>query len=123
VIRIVEACPKPVVAAIGGVCMGGGLGARAGRAFPRRRADAKIALPEVKLGLLPGAGGTQRMPRIIGVEAALNLILSGNPVPLRKVQGHAAVRRIHRGRPEAGALAFAAKVVAEKRPLRSASAT
>ena len=87
VIRIVEACPKPVVAAVGGVCMGGGLELALGAHFRVAVAGASIALPEIKLGLLPGAGGTQRMPRIIGVEAALNLILSGNPVPSEKFKG------------------------------------
>ena len=118
VIRIVEACPKPVVAAIGGVCMGGGLELTLGCHFRVAVAGASIALPEIKLGLLPGAGGTQRMPRIIGVEAALNLILSGNPVPSEKFKGTPLFDEFIEGDLLKGALAFADKVVAEKRPLK-----
>jgi 3-hydroxyacyl-CoA dehydrogenase len=65
------------------------------------RADAQIALPEVKLGLLPGAGGTQRLPRVIGLEAALNMIVSGATVPASQARGHGAVRRGDRRRPAA----------------------
>ena len=118
VIRIVEACPKPVVAAIGGVCMGGGLELTLGAHFRVAVAGASIALPEIKLGLLPGAGGTQRMPRIIGVEAALNLILSGTPVPSEKFKGTPLFDEFIEGDLLEGALAFADKVVAEKRPLK-----
>jgi hypothetical protein len=66
-----ENSPKPVVAAVAGVCMGGGLELALGAHYRVAKSDAQIALPEVKLGLLPGAGGTQRLPRAIGLEAAL----------------------------------------------------
>ncbi len=82
-IRIIEASDKPVIAAIGGGCMGGGLELALGCHFRVATPDAPIALPEVKLGILPGAGGTQRLPRAIGVERALNMIVSGNPVNAR----------------------------------------
>ncbi|HTE95703.1 MAG TPA: enoyl-CoA hydratase/isomerase family protein, partial [Bradyrhizobium sp.] len=81
VIRILESAKKPVVAAIGGACMGGGLELAMGCHYRVAVKGAQIALPEVKLGLMPGAGGTQRLPRLIGVEAALNMIVSGNPMP------------------------------------------
>ncbi|MFI4940458.1 MAG: enoyl-CoA hydratase/isomerase family protein, partial [Burkholderiales bacterium] len=81
VIGAIERSGKPVVAAIAGACMGGGLELAMGCHFRVAKSDASIALPEVKLGILPGAGGTQRLPRLIGVEAALNMIVSGNPVP------------------------------------------
>ena len=81
VIAIVESSEKPVIAAIGGSCMGGGLELALGCHFRVAAPHAQIALPEVKLGLLPGAGGTQRLPRAIGVEAALNMIVSGASVP------------------------------------------
>src|SRR4051812_30063695 len=80
VIEAVESSDKPVIAAIGGACMGGGLELALGCHFRVALGDAQIALPEVKLGILPGAGGTQRLPRVIGVEAALNMIVSGEIV-------------------------------------------
>jgi 3-hydroxyacyl-CoA dehydrogenase len=76
-IEIVEQSTKPVVAAIAGVCMGGGVELALGAHYRVAKADASIALPEVKLGLLPGAGGTQRLPRLVGVELATNIIVSG----------------------------------------------
>src|SRR5262249_51238273 len=79
-IRRVESSTKPVLAAIGGTCMGGGLELALGCHFRVASPSAPIALPEVKLGLLPGAGGTQRLPRAIGVEPALNMIVSGASV-------------------------------------------
>ncbi|HEY6642450.1 3-hydroxyacyl-CoA dehydrogenase NAD-binding domain-containing protein [Povalibacter sp.] len=82
-----DASPKPVIAAIAGACMGGGLELALGCHHRIARADAQIALPEVKLGLLPGAGGTQRMPRLVGLERALNLIVSGAVVPASQFAG------------------------------------
>ena len=87
VISAVEGSAKPVIAAIGGVCMGGGLELALGCHYRVGSPGAKIALPEVKLGLLPGAGGTQRLPRVIGAEAALNMIVSGATVPAEKLKG------------------------------------
>jgi len=80
VILAVENCSKPVVAAIHSVAMGGGLELSLGCHYRIAAPGANIALPEVKLGLIPGAGGTQRLPRVLGVEAALNMIVSGEPV-------------------------------------------
>ncbi len=80
IVNDIESSPKPVVAAISGVCMGGGLELALACHYRVGQAGAKIALPEVKLGILPGAGGTQRLPRVIGVEAALNMIVSGATV-------------------------------------------
>jgi len=118
VIRIVEASQKPVIAAIGGVCMGGGLELALSCHFRVAVAGAQIALPEVKLGLLPGAGGTQRLPRVVGVETAVNMIVSGNPVPSEKLRGTALFDEFIEGSLLEGALKFAAKVVAEKRALK-----
>lgn len=81
VISVVENADKPVVAAIHSVVMGGGLELALACHYRLVAAGTKVALPEVKLGLLPGAGGTQRLPRVIGVEAALNMIVSGETVP------------------------------------------
>jgi len=86
-IRTAEGLSKPVVAAIHSVCMGGGLELALGCAYRVAVPGAQIALPEVKLGLLPGAGGTQRLPRVIGLEAALEMIVSGSPVPSEKFAG------------------------------------
>ena len=80
VIQAVENSSKPVVAAIHSVCMGGGLELALGCHYRIAAPGCSVALPEVKLGLLPGAGGTQRLPRALGVESALNMIVSGEPV-------------------------------------------
>ncbi len=77
IIELIESSKKPVIAAISGVCMGGGLELALGCHYRVGMSGAKIALPEVNLGILPGAGGTQRLPRLIGVEPALNMIVSG----------------------------------------------
>ncbi|MDR5779394.1 3-hydroxyacyl-CoA dehydrogenase NAD-binding domain-containing protein [Caballeronia sp. LZ065] len=81
VIKAVEGSAKPVVAAIHAVAMGGGLELALGAHYRVAAPGAQIALPEVKLGLLPGAGGTQRLPRAVGLETALNMVVSGTPVP------------------------------------------
>ncbi len=83
VIAVAEGCAKPVVAAINGTCMGGGLEFALGCHGRVALASALVALPEVKLGLLPGAGGTQRLPRAVGLEHAMNMIVSGEPVPAK----------------------------------------
>ena len=80
VILTVENSAKPVVAAIHTVCMGGGLELALGCHYRIAAPGCNVALPEVKLGLIPGAGGTQRLPRALGVEPALNMIVSGEPV-------------------------------------------
>ena len=80
VILALEQSAKPVVAAIHSVCMGGGLELALGCHYRIAAPGCSVALPEVKLGLIPGAGGTQRLPRVLGVEVALNMIVSGEPV-------------------------------------------
>ena len=79
-ILALENCAKPVVAALHSVAMGGGLELALGCHYRIAAPGCSVALPEVKLGLLPGAGGTQRLPRVLGVEAALNMIVSGEAV-------------------------------------------
>ena len=113
-----ENSPKPVIAAIAGVCMGGGLELALGAHFRLAKSDAQIALPEVKLGLLPGAGGTQRLPRAIGLEAALNMIVSGATVPAGQLKGTALLDDVVDGDVVAAATAFADTVLADKRPLK-----
>jgi 3-hydroxyacyl-CoA dehydrogenase len=116
VINVVENSTKPVVAAIHTVCMGGGLELALGCNYRVASAGAQIALPEVKLGLLPGAGGTQRLPRVLGLEMALNMIVSGNPVASEKLAKTALFNEMIDGDLLQGALAFASKV-ADIRPL------
>ena len=118
-IKLVEGCSKPIVAAIHSVCMGGGLELALACHYRVASAGAAIALPEVKIGLIPGAGGTQRLPRVLGVETALNMIVSGEPVKselLASQPGQTLIDKMIDGDLLAGALAFAAEV-AETRPL------
>ena len=115
----VEGAAKPVVAAIHTVCMGGGLELALGCHYRVASPGASIALPEVKLGILPGAGGTQRLPRAIGVEPALNMIVSGEPVKselLAQIPGQKLFDRIVEGDLMEGAIAFASEIAAA-RPL------
>ena len=117
VIDLIEGASKPVVAAVHSVAMGGGLELALGCHFRVASPGALIALPEVKLGLLPGAGGTQRLPRVIPLEMALNMIVSGEPVKSEKFKGMKLFDEIIEGDLRAGAVAFARKVVAENRGL------
>lgn len=114
----IENNPKPVIAAIAGVCLGSGLELALGCHFRVALADATLGLPEVKLGLLPGAGGTQRLPRLIGLEAALNIIVGGNPVAAVKFRDTPLIDEVVEGDLIFAAVAFAEKVVAEMRPLK-----
>ncbi len=117
-IGLVEAMDKLVVAAIGGQCLGGGFELAMGCHFRVALADAQLGLPEVKIGLLPGATGTQRLPRLIGLEGALNMAVSGNPVAAAKFAGTKLIDQIVEGDLAAGAVAFANTVLAEKRPIQ-----
>lgn len=116
VINVIENSTKPVIAAIHSVCMGGGLELALGCHYRVASAGAQIALPEVKLGILPGAGGTQRLPRVVGLEMALNMIVSGTPVASEKLAKTALFNDMIEGDLMQGALAFAKKV-ADTRPL------
>ncbi len=116
VIRVVESAEKPVIAAIHGMAMGGGLELALGCHYRVALAGAQIALPEVKLGILPGAGGTQRLPRVLGLEQSLNMIVSGTSVMSEKLAGSKLFDQLLDGDLIAGALAFA-RNVADRRPL------
>ncbi|MDO9194420.1 MAG: 3-hydroxyacyl-CoA dehydrogenase NAD-binding domain-containing protein [Undibacterium sp.] len=116
VINVLENASKPVIAAIHSVCMGGGLELALGCHYRVATAGAQIALPEVKLGILPGAGGTQRLPRVLGLEMALNMIVSGTPVASEKLAGTALFNELIDGDLMQGAIAFANKI-ADARPL------
>jgi 3-hydroxyacyl-CoA dehydrogenase len=123
VIGRIEASPKPVIAALHGTALGGGLEVALGCHYRGAVASAQVGFPEVKLGLLPGAGGTQRLPRLIGVEPALEIIVSGDPVPAPKAHALGIVDEIVPGDLRAGAVELAARVAAEKRPLRKIGAS
>ncbi len=119
VILALEACTKPVVAALHGTAMGGGLELSLGCHYRVAAPGTQVALPEVKLGLIPGAGGTQRLPRVIGVENALNMIVSGESVKseqLAQIPGQLLFDRIVEGDLLAGAISFAEEI-AQRRPL------
>ncbi|MEO8019704.1 MAG: 3-hydroxyacyl-CoA dehydrogenase NAD-binding domain-containing protein [Pseudomonadota bacterium] len=118
VVDALEAASKPVIAAIRGACMGGGLELALGCHYRVALADAKIAFPEVKLGLIPGAGGTQRFPRLVGLEAAVNMIVSGATVPASMFNGTALFDVIAKDSLEVAARDFAAGLIKEARPIR-----
>lgn len=118
IVETMEAGRKPVIAAISGVCLGGGLELALGCHYRIARSDAQIALPEVKLGLLPGGGGTQRLPRVVGVETALNMIVSGEMVPASKLAPTALFDEVVSGELLPAALSFAQKLIVEAKPLK-----
>ncbi|MEO7027746.1 MAG: 3-hydroxyacyl-CoA dehydrogenase NAD-binding domain-containing protein [Caulobacteraceae bacterium] len=114
-----EGSPKPVIAAIHGTALGGGLEVALACHYRVAVPSARCGLPEVNLGLLPGAGGTQRLPRIVGVSKALEMVTSGQHVPAKACLETGLVDEIvEEGKLREGALAFARKVIAEKRPLK-----
>ena len=112
-IAVVEGATKPVVAAIEGNCLGGGLELALGCHYRVAAESARLGLPEVKIGLLPGAGGTQRLPRLIGVEAALNVILGGEPLAAKLFKGTPLLDALVPGEASAAAVALAAAKAAE----------
>jgi 3-hydroxyacyl-CoA dehydrogenase len=117
-IQILEDCPKPVIVAIEGICMGGGLEVALGCHYRVAHVSARVGLPEVKLGLLPGAGGTQRLPRVVGLETAVNMIVSGAPVAAEKLKETVLFDKVTDGDLLTAALEFARGVIAEKRGVK-----
>ncbi|MET0337691.1 MAG: 3-hydroxyacyl-CoA dehydrogenase NAD-binding domain-containing protein [Caulobacter sp.] len=114
----IENASKPVVAAIHGTVLGGGLEVALVAHYRVAAPSAKAGLPEVNLGLLPGAGGTQRLPRIVGVEKALEMVTSGQHVPAKAAHAMGLFDELIDGDLREGAIAFARKIVAEGRPLK-----
>lgn len=96
-IMAIEASPKPVVAAIHGTTLGGGLELALACHARVAAKDAKLGLPEIKLGILPGAGGTQRVPRLIGAEKALKMITSGDMMPAEEAKASGLVNEVASG--------------------------
>ncbi|HEY1929313.1 MAG TPA: 3-hydroxyacyl-CoA dehydrogenase NAD-binding domain-containing protein [Caulobacteraceae bacterium] len=115
----IEGSTKPVIAAIHGTALGGGLEVALACHYRVAVPSARCGLPEVNLGLLPGAGGTQRLPRIVGPQKAMEMVTSGQHVPAKECLAMGLVDEIvEEGKLREGAIAFARKVVAEHRPLK-----
>ncbi len=110
-IAAAESSFKPVIAAINGVCMGGGLELALGCHYRVATPKASMALPEVKLGILPGAGGTQRLPRAIGVDKALRMITTGEPIGADEALQAGLIERIVSDTTFQGVLDFAHEVI------------
>ena len=121
-IDAIEAFEKPVVAAIHGVALGGGLEVALGCHGRLAASGTRVGLPEVTLGLVPGAGGTQRLPRLIGVPAALTVITSGSMVPAAKAQALGLLDEVVEGDVVDAAVACALRWVAENRSIRRTGA-
>jgi 3-hydroxyacyl-CoA dehydrogenase len=120
VVDVIEACSKPVVAAIHGTALGGGLEVALACHYRVGVPSAKFGVPEVKLGLLPGAGGTQRLPRVVGVCKALEMCASGNPIGVKEAYECGLVDRLIEGELIPHAVGYAEEVRAV-RPLPKSS--
>ena len=110
-----DECVKPLIAAIGGFALGGGLELALGCHYRVALPKSQLGLPEVKLGLLPGSGGTQRLPRVVGAAQAVQMMTTGNPVPAEKALSLGLVDEIVQGDLLEGALSFAKKLIEQKK--------
>ncbi|MGL3107005.1 3-hydroxyacyl-CoA dehydrogenase NAD-binding domain-containing protein [Bradyrhizobium sp. BR 1432] len=117
VLTAIESSPKPVIAAIHGTALGGGLEVALACHFRVADKSSKLGLPEVKLGLLPGAGGTQRLPRAVGPELAARMIIGGDPIGANEALQNGLIEEVVE-EASSGGEAFARKLLAERRPLR-----
>ncbi len=113
IMEVQDRFPKPIVAAIGGFALGGGLELTLACHYRVALPKSQLGLPEVKLGLLPGAGGTQRLPRVVGAAEALKMMTTGNPVTAEKAKDLGLVDEVVQGDLLEGAVAFARRLVAE----------
>src|SRR3989441_4260336 len=118
VLDLIEGSPKPVVSAIHGTALGGGLEVTLACHYRVGAKDARFGLPEVKLGILPGAGGTQRLPRVVGVEKSLQMMVSGDPIRADEALRVGLIDEIVQGDLAAAGVAFAEKILNERRPLK-----
>jgi len=114
--------PKLTIAAIHGTALGGGFETALSCNYRVALASAKVGLPEVKLGLLPGAGGTQRTPRLAGIATAIDLMTSGNPIPAEAALQKGLIDHVARDNLAEEAIAYAQQLVANQAPKRQASA-
>ncbi|MGY4256687.1 3-hydroxyacyl-CoA dehydrogenase [Bradyrhizobium sp. USDA 4516] len=117
VLTAIESSPKPVIAAIHGTALGGGLEVALACHFRVADKNSKLGLPEVKLGLLPGAGGTQRLPRAVGPELAVKMIIGGDPIGANEAHQNGLIEEVVE-EASSGGEAFARKILADRRPLR-----
>ncbi len=117
----IESSKKPIIAAIHGTALGGGLETALACHYRCALPSAQVGLPEVKLGLLPGAGGTQRVPRLVGVKAALDLITSGTPIAASKALSIGLIDKVVDGDLLRGALDYAQEVIAQGAALKKVS--
>jgi 3-hydroxyacyl-CoA dehydrogenase len=113
-----ETCCKPLIAAMHGTVLGGGLETALACHYRIAVAGTQFGSPEVKLGIIPGAGGTQRLPRIVGVEKALQMITGGNPIGSSEAREISLIDKIVEGDLLSAALAFAGRIIEENKPLR-----
>ena len=118
VLDLIEGSPKPVVAAIHGTALGGGLEVTLACHYRVGVKAARFGLPEVKLGILPGAGGTQRLPRVVGVEKGLSMMVSGDPIGADEALKAGLIDEIVDGDLTAAGVAFAERALNDRRPLR-----
>src|SRR5262245_43602958 len=118
VLDLIESRPKPGGSAIHGTTLGGGLEVTLACHYRVGVKDARFGLPEVKRGILPGAGGTQRLPRVVGVEKGLQMMVSGDPIRADEALKSSLIDEIVEGDLTAAGVAFAEKMLNEKRPLR-----
>ena len=116
-VAFIEASPKPVIAALHGTPLGGGLEVALACHARTAAAGTRLGLPEIKLGLIPGSGGTQRLPRLVGVDKALAMILSGDQISVTDARDWGLVDEIVEGDLIAASVAFARRAIAENRPL------
>ena len=114
---VVESSGKPIIAAIHGTALGGGLELSMACHFRVAVPSSKLGQPEVKIGVIPGAGGTQRLPRIVGIEKALDMVTVGDPIGSDEALQDGLIDEIIKGDLEEGAIAFAKKVLSENRPM------
>lgn len=118
VLSALEDSKKPVVAAIHGTALGGGFEVSLACHYRCAISSAKVGLPEVKLGILPGAGGTQRVPRVAGVKAALDMITAGNPISAAAASAMNLIDEVVEGDLKSGAIAYAKELVKSGAPLK-----
>jgi 3-hydroxyacyl-CoA dehydrogenase len=117
----IEASPLLVIASMHGVSLGGGLEVALGAHYRIAHTDARVGLPEVHLGLLPGAGGTQRLPRLTGADAAVEIMTTGRQIKANEALGLGIIDRIVEGDPQEVGLAYAQELIAAKAPRRAVS--